>query len=29
MAILEEISTYLQNGRSPTVNELVPQAIDA
>ena len=28
MAILEEISTYLQNGRSPKVKELVQQAID-
>ena len=28
MAILEEISTYLQNGRAPKVKELVQQAID-
>ena len=28
MAILEEISTYLQNGRTPKVKELVQQAID-
>lgn len=28
MAILEEISTYLQNGRAPKVKELVKQALD-
>ena len=26
MAILEEISTFLQNGRAPKVKELVQQA---
>ena len=28
MAILEEISTFLQNGRAPKVKELVQQALD-
>ena len=28
MAILEEISTFLQQGRAPKVKELVQQAID-